>query len=115
MSEIIRPGQPSLEVPVKMQWAEKEELREVLTQGGFEEGKVEVGELEVYFEADDVEDLANRLATMGPAGLAKAQGWNEEEIGRIEGVLASVLGEFTKEVGGKVRVPMVAWIAKATK
>jgi hypothetical protein len=113
MLEEIRPGQ-RLEVPSKFEWEDGRELNDLMVKAGFNQSRVEVYELPVWFEADNAKDLANRVV-VAPVGLAKAQGWSEEDIGRMEDVLARHLKDVVSEFDGKVRVTMVAWVAKCRK
>lgn len=114
MAQIIRPGSEPLQAPWKMEWTDREELRKVMLDGGFKEGKLEIYEKDAFYEGDDWDDLAERLKP-GPIALAKAHGWSEEEVGRIEEVMKDVLKGYAGERDGKLKIPMMAYVAKCVK
>lgn len=109
VQNVLRPDL-SQWAPVSQEWFTEAKLRAVLEKGGFESQMIQITHNEDYACGKDVEDLVELMS--GPFARVAMQGWSEEYCARWKDVVRDVL---TDEERTTAKVPMVAWVAIATK
>ncbi|ORY03504.1 S-adenosyl-L-methionine-dependent methyltransferase [Basidiobolus meristosporus CBS 931.73] len=110
----ISPGEKPFEVPLKKEWHEKETLAEVLQTAGFD--NVEIYEKPARYRGSDIHDLASLLKESFYSHLTKS--WSPEQTEKWDAAVLEVLkNPKIAQHGddGSVSLPMVAWVAVATK
>ena len=105
----------SFAIPILDKWQTPGVLEDTLRKGGFED--VRTYEREALVEGKDLDDLVRLLVL---AVTPQIGGWMEEEKGKLEGAMKTVLKEqkerfLVEGEGSRVGFRMVAWIAVVRK
>ncbi|ORX92512.1 S-adenosyl-L-methionine-dependent methyltransferase [Basidiobolus meristosporus CBS 931.73] len=114
IQKAICPSEQLFEVPVSKEWQKPETLRELLQKVGFQD--VEVHEKQARSKAKDIHALASTLKDGFYKTLTKS--WTAGQAERWDEVMLNVLKQscvVQYESDGTVALPMIAWVAVATK
>lgn len=115
ISKLVRPDQPTWH-PISPDWEHDWKLRQVLAEGGFHEGNIEITEYAQKSGAENVEsgeDATEDIAQLfkSPFSDMAKHGWSEEETAKWDDTLRNVLTDEERKTG----IGMVAWIGVARK
>jgi ubiquinone/menaquinone biosynthesis C-methylase UbiE len=105
----IRPDSTPWELLIDTAWFTEERLRQVLEDGGFEAGNIQIQIRTVSYRGDDLDDLVDRMST---AFSVVTDAWSEEEREKWPGALREHLSEVER---ANASVEMVAYVAVASK
>jgi ubiquinone/menaquinone biosynthesis C-methylase UbiE len=111
----VKPANPLTELPLMEPWCDPALLRQTLHKGGFT--SVQMTSVKVGMWGTGRKDLESVLLENFQAMVAK--NWTDKEKSRLAAVTAQTLDDnearFCIKSGGKVGVPMTAWVAVARK